>query len=257
GFHLQGPGDSPEDIGDRQRRRRVGTACAKDSLFGGGPGFCPARIRRPGNPPNKPRKTELPEETRISGRSQPSLRLLRSVLAALLVLSVPASMAAASQAARQATTLNVGISTAKPGDPVDIPLTLSGTETPRLSSITVEISFPKATLRFVRASAGLAGEMAEASVQGTVRDAPDVSGLSLLTVTITAKQPIKLGILAYLQFRVATDTPKGMVQLRDQSLEGKSLDGGPLTLAKGRDGQVEVFDRNEQIPLIGCFFFTH
>jgi len=166
-------------------------------------------------------------------------------------------MAAVSQAAQQATTLNVGLSTAKPGDPVDIPLTLSGAETPRLGSITVEISFPKATLRFVRASAGLSGEMAEANVQGTVRDAPDVSGLSLLTVTITAKQPIKLGILAYLQFRVATDAPKGTVQLRDQSLQGGSLEREPQTLAKGRDGRVEIFERNEQIPLIGCFFFTH
>lgn len=199
----------------------------------------------------------MPEETRISGISQPSLWLLRSGLALLLAFALPASIPAASLAAQQVTTLNVGLSTAKPGDPVDIPLTLSGTETPRLSSITVEISFPKATLRFVRASAGLAGEMAEANVQGSVRDAPDVSGLSLLTVTITAKQPIKLGILAYLQFRVATDAPKGTVQLRDQSLQGGNLDREPQTLAKGRDGRVEIFERNEQIPLIGCFFFTH
>ena len=126
-----------------------------------------------------------------------------------------------------------------------------------MGSITVELTFPKATLRFVRASAGLAGEMAEANVQGTVRDAPDVSGLSLLTVTLTAKQPIKLGILAYLQFRVATDAPKGMVPLRDRSVQAASLDGQTQPLAKGRDGQVEIFERDEQIPLIGCFFFTH
>ena len=186
-----------------------------------------------------------------------SNRLLWSAFALSFILSMPAAIPAWSQAASQGTTLNVGISTAKPGDPVDIPLTLSGTETPRLNSITVEISFPKATLRFVRASAGLAGEMAEASVQGTVRDATDTSGLSLLTVTITAKKPIKLGILAYLQFRVATDAPKGTVPLRDQSLAGGSLDSQPQMLAKGRDGRVEIFDRNEQIPLIGCFFFTH
>jgi len=102
-----------------------------------------------------------------------------------------------------------------------------------------------------------AGEMAEANVQGTVRDAPDVSGLSLLTVTLTAKQPIKLGILAYLQFRVATDAPKGMVLLRARSVQAASLDGQTQPLAKGRDGQVEIFERDEQIPLIGCFFFTH
>ena len=191
------------------------------------------------------------------GFGKGSRPLLRTALLLLLVLSLPASGAAASQAGRQATTLNVGISTAKPGDPVDIPLTLSGTEAPRLGSITVELTFPKAMVRFVRASAGLAGEMAEANVQGTVRDAPDVSGLSILTVTLTARQPVKLGILAYLQFRVATDAHKGMVQLRARSVQGASLDGEMQTLAKGRDGQVEVFERDETIPLIGCFFFTH
>lgn len=180
----------------------------------------------------------------------------RRLLWSVLVLSASASIAAA-QAGRQEPTLNIGISTAKPGDPVDIPLTLSGAEQPRMGSITVEITFPKTALTFVRASAGLAGEMAEATIQGTLRDAPEVTGLGLLTVSISATKPLKPGILGYLHFRVSTEAGKGMVQLKDRAAQAATLDGGPQSLAKGRDGRVEVFERDETIPLIGCFFFTH
>ena len=161
------------------------------------------------------------------------------------------------QAGAQEPTLNVGISTAKPGDPVDIPLTISGAEQPQMGSITLELTFPKDALHYVRASAGLSGEMAGAAVEGTARDAPEASGLSFLTVSINAQQAIKPGILAYIHFRVSTDAQKGMIALRARTVEAATLNGEPQPLAKGRDGQVEVFDSNETIPMIGCFFFTH
>ena len=126
-----------------------------------------------------------------------------------------------------------------------------------MGSITLELTFPKDALHFVRGSAGLSGEMAEATVEGTLHDAPDVSGLSFLTVSINAKKPIKPGILAYIHFRVSTDAQKGMVQLKARSVEAQTLNGEPQPLATGRDGQIEVFGRDETIPLIGCFFFTH
>lgn len=175
----------------------------------------------------------------------------------ILAILMSVWMAGVAPAGAQEPTLNIGSSTAKPGDPVDIPLTISGTEQPGMGSITLELTFPKDTLHFVRGSAGLSGEMAEASVEGTLRDAPDVSGLSFLTVSIAAKKPIKPGILAYIHFRVATEAQKGLVQLKARSVEAKTLSDESQTLAKGRDGQIEVFARDETIPLIGCFFFTH
>lgn len=152
--------------------------------------------------------------------------------------------------------LNIGTSTAKPGDPVDIPVTLSGTEQPQLGAITLELTFPKDALHFVRGSAGLSGEMAEASVEGAAQDAAE-SGMSSLKVSINAKKPIKPGILAYVHFRVATEAQKGKIELKAQSVQAKTLEGGSQDLSKGRDGQIEVFGRDETIPLIGCFFFTH
>ena len=48
-----------------------------------------------------------------------------------------------------------------------------------------------------------------------------------------------------------------MAALKARSVEAKTLNGESQPLTKGRDGQVEVFARDETIPLIGCFFFTH
>ena len=178
-------------------------------------------------------------------------------LRSVFILFASAWIGVAVQAGAQEPTLNVGISTAKPGDPVDIPLTISGAEQPQMGSITLELTFPKDALRYVRASAGLSGEMAGAAVEGTARDAPEASGLSFLTVSINAQQAIKPGILAYIHFRVSTDAQKGMVALRARTVEAATLNGEPQPLAKAATGQVEVFDINETIPMIGCFFFTH
>ncbi len=164
---------------------------------------------------------------------------------------------AAVAAGAQEPILNIGISTAKPGDPVDIPLTISGAEQPQMGAITLQLTFPKDTLHYVRASAGLSGEMAGAAVEGSVQDAPDVSGLSFLTVSVEADQPIKPGILAYMHFRVSAEAEKGMVSLQPRSVEATTLDGQPQPLSQGRDGQVEIFGLDETIPMIGCFFFTH
>ena len=188
------------------------------------------------------------------------------VLWGALVLSFLAAIPAAAQQPRPPfrsgpaptePTLNVGFSTAQPGDPIDIPITLSGAEQPQTGSIAVELTFPKPALAFVRADAGLAGEMAEANIQGKVQDAPNDSKLSLLTISVSAKKPVKPGILAYLKFRVPTEAKKGRVQFKVLSVKAATLGGASQPLNKGRDGAVEVYDRDEEVPQIGCFFFTH
>ena len=183
-----------------------------------------------------------------SGGAAQASRLLWS----LLVVSTFAFGQAAKK--EPAVTVNVGISTAKPGDPIDIPVTLSGSGQAPMSSIVAEISFPKNALHFVRAEAGLAGEASEADVHGVLKDGGDDS---LIEVTIAAKRPIKFGILAYLKFRVSTEAKKGSVQLKMRSSKAATPDGQPVQLAKGKDGEVTVFNLDETIPQMGCFFFTH
>ena len=181
----------------------------------------------------------------------------RPVLLSLLILIACSPVPGVGQEKKAEPTLNVGFSTAQPGDPIDIPITLSGTEQPQTGLIAVELTFPKPALTFVRADAGLAGEMAEADIQGKVRDAPNDSKLSVLTISLSARKPVKPGIVAYLKFHVPTEAKKGRVQFKVLSVKAATLSGAPQPLTKGRDGAVEVYDRDEEVPQIGCFFFTH
>ena len=190
------------------------------------------------------------------GRVSYLVKTARFFLLSLLLMGFPSTPGAA-QERRPEPTLHGGFSTAKPGDPIDIPLSLSGAEQPQIGSIRAELTYPKNALTFVRAESGLASEMAEADVRGTIQDASDEPNLSLLTVSIVPKKPLKPGILLYLKFRVPTEAKKGRVPLKVRSVQATRLDGAPLALAKGNDGTAEVFDRDEQIPQMGCFFFTH
>ena len=172
---------------------------------------------------------------------------------------LPAQTASAMQAEEtgQEVKLNVGLSTAKPGEPIDIPLTLSKGDEPQLNEVVGEVSYPKDALSFVDVELGLSGELSDASVQATEKENPDDSEVSLLEVTISGEKPIRPGILAYMKFRVSEGAAKGTLTLELKSSKGTTVEGDPVQMAEGRDGQVELFGADEEIPMVGCFFFTH
>ena len=153
--------------------------------------------------------------------------------------------------------LNVGLSTAKPGEPIDIPLTLSKGDEPQINMVMGEVSFPKNAFSFVDVELGLSGELSDASVQATEKEDPDDPEVSLLEVTISGEKPIRAGILAYMKFRVSENAPKGTLALELKSSKGTTVEGDSVQMAEGRDGQVELFGLDEEIPVVGCFFFTH
>ena len=153
--------------------------------------------------------------------------------------------------------LNVGLSTAKPGEPIDIPLTLSKGDEPQVNRVVGEIGFPKDTLSFVDVELGLSGELSDVNVQAVEKEDPDDSKVSLLEVTISGEKPIRPGILAYIKFRVSTNAAKGTIVLELKNAKATTMEGKPVQMAEGRDGQVELFGLEEEIPVVGCFFFTH
>ena len=156
----------------------------------------------------------------------------------------------------QVVTVNVGVSVAKPGDVVDLPLTLSAPELTRVGRLESEISFPKRMLSFMKAEQGLAAELSDAQVEAKVKDEND-SDLSIIVITISASHPIRPGILAYLKFRVSEEAAKGFIVLGMKSQKAASDAKELLQTAKGKDGEITVFGKDEEIPLVGCFFFTH
>jgi hypothetical protein len=63
--------------------------------------------------------------------------------------------------------------------------------------------------------------------------------------------------VAYIKFKVAKDAQKGELKLDLLDSSAKAADGKPVELAKGDSGSVTMFAIDEEIPVVGCFFFTH
>lgn len=153
--------------------------------------------------------------------------------------------------------VNVGVSTAKPGDIIDIPITLSASDTVKVGTVIQTVSFPKKALSLTKAELGLAGEQSQAEIKTDVKDDSADATLSDLVATISSKGLMKPGILAYLKFKVATDATKGTVVLKVLDSKLMAEGGAPVEVAKGKDGEVTIFNANEEIPVVGCFFFSH
>ena len=153
--------------------------------------------------------------------------------------------------------VNVGIAAAKPGDPIDIPLTLSGNENTTVGSILMHVDVPKKLLTFTDSERGLAVELADGEVKVTASDDKNDSSQTMLEFSATGKTPIKPGILGYLKFTVSTEAQKGVIVLKVKDTKVTTAQGGPMQIALGDDGQLTIFALDEQIPVVGCFFFTH
>jgi len=153
--------------------------------------------------------------------------------------------------------VNVGVSTAKPEDAIDIPLTLGIPEGTKVSSITETVSYPKKVLALTKTELGLAGEQSEAEIKENVKDDASDASLSDLEVTISAKNGMKPGILAYLKMKVDPNATKSTVAIKIVDSKATSDAGQPLEMAKGKDGEVDIFNKDEEIPIVGCFFFSH
>jgi hypothetical protein len=180
---------------------------------------------------------------------------LAMFVGALLMLVLAARPAAAQDDA--GVRINVGIAAAKPGDPIDIPLTLSGNENATVGSVLMHVEVPKKLLTYTDSERGLAVELADGEMKVAASDDKNDATQTALEISMTAKSPIKPGILGYMKFIVSTDAQKGTIVLKVMDTKATAAGGGNMELAKGDDGQLTIFAMDETIPVVGCFFFTH
>jgi hypothetical protein len=173
-----------------------------------------------------------------------------------LMLACALALVASLAAQDDGIAVNVGISAAKQGESIDIPVTLSAPDNSKIVAIHSEISYPKKMLSFTKADRGLAAEISDAEVSAKIKDNGDAN-TSVIELSAAGAKPIKPGILAYLTFTVSDTAAKGEVPLKMLSTKASSAAGEPVELAKGKDGEITVFLKDEEIPAVGCFFFTH
>lgn len=163
----------------------------------------------------------------------------------------------AARAPAQEAKVNIGAVAALAGDIVDVPLYFSAPDEVKIASLAATISFPRKSLSFTRAELGIMGQRSQAELETSTKDDRISPDLSLLEITISSKEPMKPGILTYLKFKVSVNATKGKFPLKLVNSKTASPSGDPVAMATGMDGAIAVYNTTEEMPLMGCFFFTH
>ena len=200
------------------------------------------------------------EPFKIAGAARPILLLnygLR-VAGGLLLLSLftlPTLTWSQAPKTDQRARVNVGAAPTLAGDTVDIPLTFSAPETTKIGSLAATLSFSKKLLALTKAVSAV--EQSRSEIKTSTKDDSGNPELALLEITISSKEPMKPGVLGYLKFKVSPEARKGTLSLKVIASKATTESGRPLPMAKGQDGAIGVFDTTEEMPVTGCFFFSH
>jgi hypothetical protein len=158
------------------------------------------------------------------------------------------------QTAAPQVVLDLASSGVTPGGIVAVRVTLSTDM--KIRDALLRITFPKASLSFVRDERGAVARRAGATLASTDRPAGDEKS-SVLEVRISAPREMAPGILAYLHFRVHETVKAGeLVILKNEPVEVMSADGQKYTKVGGANGQIIVVSPDLP-PLFSCFFYMH
>lgn len=170
------------------------------------------------------------------------------VVAAILVLMQSAGQSQTS------VEVSMGLDSTTPGDLAQVPVILSATGT-KVGKVAGEVTFPRKSLSFDKATRGSAGDEADAEVAVEALNDSRESDLSTLRVVVSATKEIPNGVLLNLRFRVSPDAADGRTLELRNSLRAMTLEGEEIKDVKRKDGEVNVF---VEPPVdVSCFFFTH
>ncbi len=96
----------------------------------------------------------------------------------------------------------------------------------------------------------------DAEIRAVVREDSNNADLALVEVTVSTQGEMKLGILAYMKFRLSTDAKEGVIELKAVQTKATTREGEPLAVAKGKDGEIAVAPPGST-PAVACFIFSH
>ncbi|MSO21304.1 MAG: hypothetical protein EXQ56_12780 [Acidobacteria bacterium] len=152
----------------------------------------------------------------------------------------------------------------RPGAPVFLNAMITNPATAPIYVVRQSVEFPRASLTFVLARLGIAANMSFAEIAVEMKDASgtkvkEKAAAQKLEITITAKEPIRDGPLAELEFRLAADTKEQtlIVKQSAEALDDKGKKVASLTVTPTAEVVVSESIGSEPRPAIGCFFFTH
>ena len=147
--------------------------------------------------------------------------------------------------------LELGTSSARPGDVVSLPLDFSAVGDPQVATISSEISFPSKLISFVEANLGSAVESAEPKINARLHTSDEER--SVLHIEVLAPNTLPQGEVLKLSFRISEEAPlNDEIVLENQRQEVLSVKGERLEVG-GANGIILVATE----PLFTCFFYMH
>ena len=133
-----------------------------------------------------------------------------------------------------------------------------------LRSVTVDIEYVSNTLKFQKASKGVAADQAGAEITTNLTDGtPDDKGITRSKLRVTASlgqgnapQGLPDGLLAYLLFQISLEAKPFAIKLTPTVVSAEDLQNQKLAKMVAEPGLV-VVEVLDVMPEATCFFFSH
>ncbi len=171
---------------------------------------------------------------------------------------------AAQQVPPGTTTVTLGAVSSPPQGQVMIPVFLTpGSPDTQVGSFSAAIRFETNSLSFVRAEKGFLLDSVNATFHADVTQDDANPGQALVELEVSTggeePRPLREGLVLSLVFRVEPDAqPDTTVTLPIDRISASTpgTPSAPVAPLLGREGTVEIL-RQDAIPFVSCFFFTH
>jgi hypothetical protein len=196
-----------------------------------------------------------------------NVSLTRSVIsaAAFFVFLYPAAPPAIAQqgsASTEPPTFILGTVSGDPGRIVGVPLYLKGSENQPIQNVRLDLEFVSNSVKFIKADKGPAASEQdfELNVSGTEAP-PDDKNISRTSISIEiavidsdTTKSLPNGILTFLNIDVPNEAKSYSIDLNPTSYFAQNAAGDSVQL-RVEAGKLIVTLLD--VPLAGCFFFTH
>ena len=158
--------------------------------------------------------------------------------------------------------LILGTVASDPGTTAAIPLYYNLLPGDALRSVHLEIEFVSNSVKFDKAEKGPAAELQEYDLAVEVKELPpDDKKISRTRLAIDVsvadsdtKKTLPEGLWAFLNFRVPPEAQPFSISLKPVSVSAQDTSKKPVKVA-AEEGKIIV--SIPDVPLVGCFFFTH
>ncbi len=164
--------------------------------------------------------------------------------------------------ASAASSVILGTVAGERGSTASIPVYYEPGKNTRLLSLHVEVDFVSNSVKFTKADKGLAAQNQDYDISAEAKELPPDDKKIIhtrlhLDFTASGSDPKKSlpeGLLTFLNFNIPMEAKPFSISLKPITITAEDTSKKPVKVA-GEAGKIIVSDPD--VPLVGCFFFSH